>query len=118
MEPESRDIHVPDRLGGLECGQLHAQTLRMRGLNAGQTPRLIELPQPFVPERLDHERSIACCASRNKCRAQFLADMHQMIPWPELATAGVQKVHPKISENGGRSPISVERMPQIYFLQL
>jgi len=50
-------------------------------------------------------------------RAQFLADMEQIIPWPEL-TAAVQTVYPKISENGGRPPIPLERMLRIYFLQL
>lgn len=50
-------------------------------------------------------------------RAQFLADMEQIIPWPEL-TAAVRTVYPKISENGGRPPIPLERMLRIYFLQL
>jgi len=50
-------------------------------------------------------------------RAQFLADMDQIIPWPELAAA-VQTVYPKISENGGRPAIPLERMLRIYFLQL
>ena len=50
-------------------------------------------------------------------RAQFLSDMDRIIPWPELA-AVVQTVYPKISENGGRPPIPVERMLRIYFLQL
>jgi transposase, IS5 family len=50
-------------------------------------------------------------------RAQFLADMEQIIPWSEL-TAAVQAVYPKISENGGRPPIPLERMLRIYFLQL
>jgi IS5 family transposase len=50
-------------------------------------------------------------------RAQFLADMERIIPWPEL-TAAVQTVYPKISENGGRPPIPLERMLRIYFLQL
>lgn len=50
-------------------------------------------------------------------RAQFLADMDQIIPWPEI-TAAVQTVYPKISENGGRPPIPLERMLRIYFLQL
>ena len=48
-------------------------------------------------------------------RAQFLADMDQIIPWPELAAA-VQTVYPKISENGGRPPFPLERMLRIYFL--
>jgi len=43
--------------------------------------------------------------------------MDPVIPWPELAAA-VQTVHPKISENGGRPPIPLERLLRIYFLQL
>jgi len=50
-------------------------------------------------------------------RAQFLADMDKIIPWPELAAA-VRSVYPKVSENGGRPPIALERMLRIYFLQL
>jgi transposase, IS5 family len=50
-------------------------------------------------------------------RAQFLADMERIIPWPEL-TAAVQTVYPKISEAGGRPPIPLDRMLRIYFLQL
>jgi transposase, IS5 family len=50
-------------------------------------------------------------------RAQFLADMDKIIPWPELAAA-VQTVYPKASENGGRPPLPLERMLRIYFLQL
>jgi IS5 family transposase len=50
-------------------------------------------------------------------RAQFLADMDQIIPWTELAAA-VQTAYPKVSENGGRPPIALERMLRIYFLQL
>ena len=50
-------------------------------------------------------------------RARFLADMDKIIPWPDLAAA-VQTVYPKISENGGRPPIPLERMLRIYFLQL
>src|SRR3974390_1901482 len=50
-------------------------------------------------------------------RAQFLADMDQIIPWPELAAA-VSTAYPKVSENGGRPPIPLERMLRIYFLQL
>lgn len=50
-------------------------------------------------------------------RAQFLADMDRIIPWPEM-TAAVQTVYPKVSENGGRPPIPLERMLRIYFLQL
>ena len=50
-------------------------------------------------------------------RAQFLADMDRIIPWSQM-TAAVQTVYPKISENGGRPPIPLERMLRIYFLQL
>jgi IS5 family transposase len=50
-------------------------------------------------------------------RGRFLADMERIIPWPEM-TAAVETVYPKISENGGRPPIPLERMLRIYFLQL
>jgi IS5 family transposase len=50
-------------------------------------------------------------------RAKFLMDMDRIIPWPEM-TAAVETVYPKISENGGRPPIPLERMLRIYFLQL
>src|SRR5215510_4463417 len=50
-------------------------------------------------------------------RAKFLADMDHIIPWPEM-TAAVATVYPKISEQGGRPPIPLERMLRIYFLQL
>lgn len=50
-------------------------------------------------------------------RAQFLADMDKIIPWKELSAA-VQTAYPKVSENGGRPPIPLERMLRIYFLQL
>lgn len=50
-------------------------------------------------------------------RAQFLVDMDRIVPWPQLAAA-VQTVYPKISENGGRAPIPVERVLRSYFLHL
>jgi len=50
-------------------------------------------------------------------RAQFLADMDKIIPWSEM-TAAVVTAYPKVSENGGRPPIALERMLRIYFLQL
>jgi transposase, IS5 family len=50
-------------------------------------------------------------------RAQLLADMDRIIPWPET-TAAVETVYPNISGNGGRPPIPLERMLRIYFLQL
>ena len=50
-------------------------------------------------------------------RAQFLADVDMIIPWPELAAA-IESVYSKVSENGGRPPIPPERMLRIYLLQL
>lgn len=50
-------------------------------------------------------------------RAQFLSDMDRIIPWAELA-AVIEPVYPKVSEQGGRPPIPLERMLRIYFLQL
>src|ERR1700683_4671922 len=50
-------------------------------------------------------------------RAQFLADMDKIVPWPELAAA-VQTADPEVSENGGRPPVPLERMLRIYLLQL
>jgi IS5 family transposase len=50
-------------------------------------------------------------------RAQFLAEMDRIVPWPELE-AVVEPVYPKVSEAGGRPPIPLERMLRIYFLQL
>lgn len=50
-------------------------------------------------------------------RAQFLADMDRIIPWAELS-AVIEPVYPKLSEQGGRPPIPLERMLRIYFLQL
>ena len=50
-------------------------------------------------------------------RAQFLADMHVIVPWAELRTV-VEPFYPKISEAGGRPPLPLERMLRVYFLQL
>ena len=43
--------------------------------------------------------------------------MERIIPWVELA-AVIQPVYPKVSDQGGRPPIPLERMLRIYFLQL
>jgi IS5 family transposase len=56
------------------------------------------------------------CAKTTR-RAQFLADMHVIVPWAEL-TAVVEPFYPKISEAGGRPPLPLERMLRVYFLQL
>lgn len=50
-------------------------------------------------------------------RAQFLAQMDQVVPWPELV-AVVEPVYPKAGEAGGRPPMPLERMLRVYFLQL
>ena len=50
-------------------------------------------------------------------RAQFLAQMDQVVPWVELA-AVVEPYYPKVGEAGGRPPIPLERMLRVYFLQL
>jgi IS5 family transposase len=50
-------------------------------------------------------------------RAQFLSDMDRIIPWAELAAA-IEPVYPKVSAQGGRPPIPLERMVRVYFLQL
>src|SRR5205085_2095023 len=50
-------------------------------------------------------------------RAQFLGEMDRTVPWRELA-AVVEPVYPKVSEQGGRPPLPLERMLRVYFLQL
>src|SRR5207237_8049520 len=50
-------------------------------------------------------------------RAQFLGEMDRTVPWRELA-AVVEPVYPKVSEQGGRPPLPLERMLRVYFLPL
>jgi IS5 family transposase len=50
-------------------------------------------------------------------RAQFLAEMDQVVPWSELAAA-IEPIYPKVGPAGGRPPVPLERMLRIYFLQL
>ena len=50
-------------------------------------------------------------------RAQFLAGGDKITPWPE-SVATIKSVYSKVSENGGRPPIPLERMLRIYLLQL
>lgn len=50
-------------------------------------------------------------------RAQFLAQMDQIVPWTELA-AVVEPHYPKVGEAGGQPTIALERMLRVYFLQL
>jgi IS5 family transposase len=49
-------------------------------------------------------------------RAQFLAQMDQVVPWTALC-ALIEPVYPKGSSEGGRPPVPLERMLRIYFLQ-
>jgi IS5 family transposase len=51
-------------------------------------------------------------------RAQFLAEMEQVVPWSQLC-ALIEPVYPKGgSGEGGRPPVPLERMLRIYLLQL
>jgi IS5 family transposase len=50
-------------------------------------------------------------------RAQFLRDMDRVVPWHEVV-AVVEPQYPKVSLEGGRPPVPLERMLRIYFLQL
>lgn len=55
--------------------------------------------------------------SKTTKRAAFLAEMNQVVPWPELC-ALVEPHYPKAKAQGsGRRPIGVERMLRIHFLQ-
>jgi hypothetical protein len=51
-------------------------------------------------------------------RAQFLAEMEQVVPWAQLC-ALIEPACPKGgSGEGGRRPVPLERMPRIHLLQL
>lgn len=50
-------------------------------------------------------------------RAQFLAQMDQVVPWWELE-AVVEPLYPKAGEAGGRPPMPLACMLRVYFLQL
>ena len=51
-------------------------------------------------------------------RAQFLAEMDQVVPWSKLC-ALIEPVYPQgTSSEGGRPVVPLERMLRIYFLQL
>lgn len=50
-------------------------------------------------------------------RAQFLAEMDRVVPWDELR-AVIEPHYPKVSGEGGRPPIPLERMLRVYFVQL
>lgn len=51
-------------------------------------------------------------------RAQFLAEMDQVVPWSTLC-ALIEPIYPQgTSSEGGRPVVALERMLRIYFLQL
>lgn len=50
-------------------------------------------------------------------RAQFLAEMDRVVPWTQVC-ALIEPVYHKVSEQGRRPPIVLERMVRVYFLQL
>jgi hypothetical protein len=66
VQPKPWNIHVINRLSRIQGNQQQAQPLCMCRLDSSGAPGLKELPQAFVPERLNHEIMIARCASRNK----------------------------------------------------
>lgn len=56
--------------------------------------------------------------SKTTRRAQFLAQMEQVLPWSKLCSV-IEPAYPKGgSSGGGRPPVALERMLRIYFLQL
>jgi IS5 family transposase len=56
--------------------------------------------------------------SKTTRRAQFLAQMDQVVPWSRLC-ALIEPVYPKgTGSEGGRPVVALERMLRIYFLQL
>ena len=66
VQTKTGNLHVRDRVRGVEGGQLHFETRRVCRLDARQAAGLKELAQAFVPERCDHAAMIARCATRNK----------------------------------------------------
>ena len=66
MQLGSWNIDIANDLRRLQGNQQHPQSFRMLRLDASKIAGLIKAAQPLVPNRLDHTRSVACCASRNK----------------------------------------------------
>jgi hypothetical protein len=48
MKAQARDVHVFDRLGGIERGEKHPQSLRVVRLDASRTSNGKELLQSLV----------------------------------------------------------------------
>jgi len=66
MEFKSGDVHILNCFGCIQGSELNSQSFLMRSLYPGCSPCLIKSAQSLVPERIDHEGNIACCALRNK----------------------------------------------------
>lgn len=55
---------------------------------------------------------------KTTCRAQFLSEMEQVVPWAQLCSL-IEPAYPKGgSGEGGRPPVPLERMLRVYLLQL
>ena len=60
----------------------------------------------------DHSESFE--RYRRTLRDVFLATMDRIVPWVELCVV-IEPYYPKAGS--GRPPISMERMPRMYFMQ-
>jgi len=65
MQPKARNVHVFDRLRGVQGGELHPQAFGVTGLNARDTACLEMPSQTVVPKRLDLGANGSRCATRN-----------------------------------------------------
>ncbi len=66
VQTETGNLHVRNRVRGVEGGQLHCEARCVRRLDACPAAGLKEFAQTFVPERYDHAAMIARCATRNR----------------------------------------------------
>jgi hypothetical protein len=55
MEPVPRDVHIFNRLGGIQSGQLHSKPDGMCGLNARRTAGFVVTAQALVADASNHE---------------------------------------------------------------
>jgi len=56
MQPKPWNVHILNGLGRVQGCQQHSKPVGMVGLDAHHASRLKELPQSFVPERLNHSK--------------------------------------------------------------
>ena len=68
VQAKPGNVHVFHHRRGLQGGEEHPKPLRLVGLDPRHASRLEELLESLVPERLNHEPTIARCASRNNPR--------------------------------------------------